>query len=104
MESDKSVYVLVVVFALVLIIAGGVVIFYVFDTLMSGVKENVKSDKSNALIVTLGRVVQNTPMGVFSEITANQFYKEEISIPIFPQLSKKERHHVIKSIKKYIRI
>ncbi len=79
MESDKSVYAMVAVFALVFFIIMGMIVVYIFKIVLSNERENIKNSRANNLFVALGRAVEKTSFGQTSKFIAERFVRVEVT-------------------------
>ncbi len=75
MESDKSVYAMVAVFALVFFIVMGIIVVYIFNIIVTNEKANVKDSRANSLFVALGRAVEKTFVGQDIKFVAERFIR-----------------------------
>src|SRR3989344_5360268 len=77
MDSDKSVYAMVAIFALAFFIIMGIIVVYIFNIIISNERENIKDSRTNNLFVALGRVVEKTSFGQASKFVAERFIVAE---------------------------
>src|SRR3989344_595560 len=77
MESDKSVYAMVAIFALAFFIIMGIIVVYIFNIIISNEKESIKDSRANSLFVALGRAVERTFIGQGLKFVAERFVRIE---------------------------